>query len=227
MSIFSNIFSPKPTASSVVPPGTDTSSGGPNPNNPAEPTEPTGMDKFKDVWAPSTDQPNHNAPMFSVDPAKITEAAGTMNFIGNLKPEVLSAMAAGGEEGVKASMTAMNAMVQAVYAQNAMATTKIVEEAVRKTRDEFTSRLPSLVKNTQFNEALMQENPAFSHPAAQPIIKALQTQLSQKFPNATTTELKQMATDYLTNFADVVKPSQSNQSPAAAGEDWENFFESK
>lgn len=204
-----------------------------NPNTPAgtdaaalAPLE--GMDQFNDLWKPA-ESPAGGAPtgMFNVDPTKLMEAAGRMDFSKAVTPDQLQAISAGGPEAVTAFAAAMNKVAQTVYAQNAMATTKIVEQAMAQGKQSMLSELPQHIKRQTVSDTLRTENPAFSHPAAAPILGALEQQMSVKYPNATASELAQMSRQYLENFSNMMKKpdTSSNQSSANSGEmDWTKFL---
>lgn len=191
-------------------------------NNPA-----SGLDEFKDLWAaPQSSGTPQNNQLFNLDPNKLMEAAGRMDFSKAVSPEQLQAISSGGPDAVQAFATAMNKVAQTVYAQSAMATTKIVEQAINKTKSGFINELPQHIKRQQASDALRTDNPAFNHPAAAPILGALQQQLSVKYPNATATELAGMARSYLENFSNMAVPQkQSTSQQAAPGEtDWSQFL---
>lgn len=196
-----------------------------NVNAPAMPA-PEGLDQFNDLWKP-VESPAGGAqqPMFNVDPKQLMDAAGKLDFTKVIAPANLQAIAQGGEGAMKAFSETMNKVAQTVYAQNAMATSKIVEQAVNRSREAMMSELPQHIKNQNVSDTLRLENPAFSHPAASPILGALQQQLSVKFPNASSSELSGMAKNYLEHFATAMKgPQAQSQNQTPAGEDWSKFL---
>ena len=194
----------------------------------ASPTAPLeGMDQFTDLWKPA-ESPAGGVPngMFNVDPAKLMEAAGRMDFSKAVAPEQLQAISAGGPEAMQAFAQAMNKVAQTVYAQNAMATTKIVEQALKQSKDSFMGELPQHIKRQQVSDTLRTENPAFSHPAAAPILGALEQQMAVKYPNATASELASMSRQYLENFSNMMKKPEaaSTQSSSNGEVDWNSFL---
>ena len=186
----------------------------------------TPLDKFNDLW--KTD-PNAvtagNQPLFTVDSQKLMEAAGKVDFAKVIKPEQLQAITQGGDGAAKAFLEAINAVSQATFAQSALASTKIVEQAISRTKENFSAELPGILKKQSLSDSLRDSNPAFSHPAAQPILTALQAQLTQKYPNATVSELQGMAKEFLIAFTDQTLPKAPVQSVAPNAEtDWSKFF---
>ena len=209
---------PATPGNGVVPDGSGVS---PNPN--ASP-----LDSFTDLWK---NEPNPNAPagnesFFNVNPAQIMEAAKKMNFSQSVSPEQMQAIVAGGEGAVKAFTEAMNNIAQTTFAQSTLASTKILEAALGKAEKSYDAKLPNLVKDMNITESLRADNPAFSHPAALPIIEGIKSQLLQKHPMATSAELTEMAKTYFDSFTkSFTKPTVTpNNSSGNQEVDWSNFF---
>ena len=200
---------------------------------PTQPTQNTGestaapLDQFTKLWETDDNSGgSSDQSLFgTVDPKKVFEAARGANFASAVTPEMLQAIAGGGEGAVAALQQALNAATQAVFAQSTLASTKLIEQGVAKAMSKYDQELPGLVKRHAASDSLQGENPALSNPAAAPIIKAIQAQLSLKFPDATASQLTALAKDYLNNFADIVKPAPKKEEPKpAAGEiDWLNW----
>lgn len=192
---------------------------------PAAPESP--MDQFKSLWEPAT-TPNVDttlpANMFAgADPAKMLEAARKVNFASQVPADVLAKITAGGPDAAAAFASAINDVAQRSYAQSSFASTKIVEAALAKFQEGLDARLPSQVKRHQVSESLRESNPALNHPAAAPIMEALQAQLTVKFPSASARELQDMASNYLTSFTTAAAPPKKADTVAEA-ENWGKFF---
>jgi len=210
------------TATGTAPNGTQPTAG-------IEPPAP--FDTFKDLW--KNEVPDPNAPakpsgvFGDIDPKKFMEAAGKIDFGKAVTTEQLQAISGGGDAAVQAFAAAMNNVAQGVYAQSAFATTKIVEQAIAKSKDSWMAELPSHIKKQTVTDSLRQENPVFSNPAVQPIIAALESQLTLKHPNATAPEITALAKQYVEAFGTAVAPKpQTTQSTTNQkdGTDWEKFF---
>jgi len=190
------------------------------------------LDEFKTLWdtTPTDGQQTPAGVFGEVDPKKIFEAAKGANFAAAIPQETLQAIAAGGDGAVKAMQDALNSTTQAVFAQSTLATAKLVEQAIAKTQAAMEAQLPALVAKHSASDSLRSKNPALSNPAAQPIIAAVQAQLAVKHPNATASQLTEMAEKYLTNFAEVVAPKKTtptDTNTTVPGEvNWEEFFKS-
>lgn len=201
------------------------------PTTPPVPAEPavavSPMDEFKSLWEPSA-TPNVDgtlpANMFAgADPTKMLEAARKVDFAKSVPPEVLAKITAGGPDAAAAFASAINDVAQRSYAQSSFASTKIVEAALAKFQEGIEARLPGQVKNFQVRESLRESNPALMHPAAAPIMEALQAQLTVKYPNASVAELQGMASQYLTSFTTAAAPKPATQA-VSASEDWDKYF---
>lgn len=252
MSIFDKLFGPAPntTPAQNSPPGVQnhnpaqgiqgtqasqqTAPNGIVPVQVQEPTpkEPvTPLDPFKDVWQTTID-PNAggNQGMFSnLDPQKLMESARKVNFSGALTPENMQKIQAGGAEAIQALTESLNIVAQTVYAQSAIATTKIVEQALTKQKEQHDAALPGMVKRYSTNESLLANNPLLQNPAIQPLVGALQEQLIRKNPNASGADIQQQVNDYFAALGNVFAPKpaapSASQKKLAESEDWDKFFE--
>lgn len=201
-------------------PGTD-----PNGVVPAQP-----LDQFKDLWAPMENQQVPNASLFAnLDPAKLMEAAKATDFTKLISPDHLAAIQQGGDAATAAFVAAMNSVGQGVYAQSALATTRIVQQALDKQREQITQEIPGIVKRHTVSDNLRTSNPVLNNPAIQPLVGALETQFTMKYPNATGAEITKMAEEYLAGLGTVFNPQQQQQQQAASapkpGEtDWSTFL---
>ena len=229
--MFSRLFGTN-TAPTTPEPATTPASTNPasaSPTQQAAPAETLSpMDGFKDLWnTPANQGVDTTLPanMFSgVDPTKMLEAARKVDFSKSIPPEVIAKITAGGPEAAQAFASALNDVSQRSYAQSSFAATKIVEQALAKFEEGMNNRLPNQMKQLQVADSLRESNPALNHPAAAPIVQALQTQFTAKFPNASATEIRQMATDYLNQFAGIINPAKPAATTAQTEEDWDGFF---
>jgi hypothetical protein len=108
-------------------------------------------------------------------------------------------------------------------------TTKIVEQALARQQANFEAKLPGIIKQHTVADSLRNENPIFSDPAVAPLVKAMEHQLAQKYPNATSSELTQQAKTYIAGLGSVFSPPQTkentnNSTKTAAETDWSKFF---
>lgn len=185
------------------------------------------LDTFSALWQPEQN-PQPNQPLISIDPKALADAARKTDFTKMISQEQLTAIGAGGEGAMQAFAQAMNSVAQGVYAQSAFAATKIAEQAVERASARFTSEIPAHVKKLQVSENLRSDNPALSHPAASPILGAIESQLTMKHPQASSAEISKMAKQYLDNFATAINKPKDDAAAAAKvkvdqGTDWSTF----
>jgi hypothetical protein len=207
------------TAPNGVAPGNENS-------NPAPTATP--FDQFADLWkTPESSGDAKPTGVFGdVDPKKFMEAAGKIDFAKVVTPDQLQQISAGGESAMAAFAQALNAVAQTTYAS-----TKIVEQAMARAKDSFLAELPQHIKQQTVKENLRANNPVFSNPAVQPIISALEAQLTVKYPNATAGEITSMAQNYVealgTSFAPKqTDPKSQGGKPGAREEtDWSSFLQ--
>jgi len=214
------------------PPPQNSAQTAPNGTVPAGANEPpvkSPEDKFEKLWETTPTDPNaaKNDDQNTLTPEKMLEAAGKIDFKRVLDQDSLRKIAAGGDEAVAAMAELLNKTAQTVYGQSTVVAQKLIETQVQKARDEFTAQLPGLVKKQNMQDSLLTENPAFKKPSVAPVVTAIQNQLATKFPNATASELNQMAKDYLKAAAEDFNPTPKKEPTAAErGVDWDQWVES-
>jgi hypothetical protein len=186
------------------------------------------LDAFADIWKTDAAAGKANEPFsFNVDPAKLMEAAGKIDFAKVVGPETLAKISAGGPEAAAAFADALNKVTQQSFAQSAFASSKMVEQAVAKTRESMEANLPSMIKQQQFSNSLREDNPAFNHPAAAPVIQALEQSLQVKYPNASVNELKDMAKNYFSSLGEAFNPKVPSAAEVAKTKNevnWDDFL---
>lgn len=184
---------------------------------------------FAKLWDTPANPDQTNKSLFAnIDPAKIQEAAGKIDFAKVVSPEILARIQAGGADASAALVEAMNRTAQTVYGQSAVATTQIVDRAVQEAMGRFEQTLPNHIKKQTASDSLRSQNKFLSNPAIAPVVNAVQTQLMGQFPNASPEELNQMTMQYVQQFADVVTPKKSPKETKGKddGFDWEAFSNS-
>jgi hypothetical protein len=193
--------------------------------------------EFEKLWEPATGADGKPVqvtpePLYKVDPKTVMEAAQRTDFKSVVTPEQLQKMQAGGQEGIAAMMDAFQAMSASVYANAAVAATKIAESGITKALSQAESRLPGMIRQQQFGESLATKNPALKNPAVQPMVDMLRNQMSQKYPNATSAELQEMAERYMLSAANAFNPAanpenkqqQEREGIQKENDNWDIFF---
>lgn len=250
MSIVQRIFGMTPTATPAAPaqqpnnlqtpptktgesgPGTEGNGVIPNDGSAKPPADKSPLAQFGTLWEPPATPEGKENPDNSgtIDPSKVMEAAGKVNFANVVNQETLAKITAGGEGAVNALIDALNKTSQTVFAQSTIAAQRIADRAVKDAEERLNSQLPETIRRKALENSLTAKNPAFSNPAIKPLIDALQNQIAEKYPKATQAELETMAQEYLTGAANLIAPPQKdgNSTPAQkAGKDdvnWEAWL---
>ena len=225
----------QPGNTTAAPNGTNPTNGDPNQQQQQQENK-SPLDAFSKLWEAPTDAEGKpiqqtNTPLYNVDPKQVMDAAGKIDFKSVATPDQLAKIVAGGQEGVAAMMDIMNAMSQHVYANAAVAATKIAESGITRALSQAEQRLPGKIRDQQISEGLASKNPALLDPAVRPMVDMMRNQFAQKYPNATAAELQSMAEDYLTKVGDVFNPTKTQQAQQqqqrqnAADSEWDKFFD--
>lgn len=190
----------------------------------------TPLDQYADLWKDKPTDPN--AP--PVDPSifgkvnsqELIDVASKMDFTKLVTPELLAKAKEGGEEGVKALLAVMNSVSQYTYAQNANATTLLIEQAIAKHTEKLTAQLPAALRQHATDD-LIKGDPVLGHAASKPIIDGIMQKLASSHPNDTPAQLKERAEGYLIAFSQqVLNRNNSGNDPQKSREevDWEAYF---
>lgn len=178
----------------------------PTPENP-QPESPVA--KFDDLWTIESTQPNQ-APNFKLDPQHLSKVSSQMDFSRAVSQDDLSKIAQGGEEAVGALMNVLNSVGRSIFSTNAQFTSHMTEQGYSTAQQAIDSGLPNLVKKQFSQNELFQTNPKLKEPALQPLVMAIQSQVAQKHPNATPSEVNAMVNQY---FTEVVGKSFTPEQP--------------
>lgn len=147
------------------------------------------------------------APSFKLDPAKIKEVAGTMDFTKNVDPDLL-AKAQNGD--TTALLQLINSVGRNSYAASVEHLTALTDHHLTSRSSFEDSRISDTVKkNLTANE--LSSTPNFSHPVLKTELNRIANQLSQLPENADATpqQIAKQAQEYLTNLANAMNPDKA------------------
>lgn len=193
------------------------------------PTADAPLDKYSDLWKNDPEAANSadiDTSVFgNVNGEDLLKAAGGIDFTKVVTPDILARIQEGGDTGIQATLEAINKVTQLNYAQSAHTTTKLIEQAITKAKDQFTATLPAHIRS-QGTDALIKQNAVLSHPAAAPMVAGLVQQLQVKFPEASPAELTKQAEEYFLSFSQSIMgaTSAANSTSKEDSMDWENWF---
>lgn len=194
---------------------------------PKEPDSP--LEAWKDLWqtAPIKEGEGPAAPV-ALTATDIQKVVADTNFTGDVTAEQVTAISAGGEDAVKAMVTMMNTMGRNVMTQATLVSDRLADKRVAAAITTSEAAIPALVRRHSTNADLADKNPLFNNPAVAPIIEATQTQLLQKFPDATPTQITKMTEDYIVAIADSLIPKAPvvNDNGEEGSTNWGAFFDS-
>lgn len=190
------------------------------------------LDAFKEMWqspkkeegAPEEFNPSQ---IFQMDPAKMQEALGKVDFTSAIQPAQLEAIQAGGPEAMKAMMEMLNSTSRQVMSHATTVTGKMIETAMTGASSAMDKKITNVSKNQQLEAHLRESSPALTHPSTAPMAKLLQGQFSQQFPLASPAEINAKVSEYFTLVGNIAagkdKPDQA-QEASKSDTNWEQYF---
>lgn len=206
----------------------------PQPNPPGATGEPgpTGFDQFKDLFAPATPEQiasqgnfDPNSLFASLEPAKVHEAVGKMNFTDGISADQLSAIAAGGEGAVQALVAVINQTNQKTMASAVLGNAEMIKQAMATVNGGLDARVNAAARKQAIGNTISEANPIYSNPAAKPMVDALAYTLATKNPTATPQEIQKSVEAYFTQLAQAITPqSQAGTQQQTNETDWSKFL---
>jgi hypothetical protein len=194
----------------------------------------SGLDLIGKLWETDPTAAAANAgptPVFNLTPERLTEIAMGTDFSKQLPAEMMQKALGGDTQALSALL---NTSSQLSFKAGLDATTKMINSAFAQREESFkTDVLPSLIDKRFKSQAISDANPIFNHPAAQPMMNGLKQQLLNKFPQASSQEISELAGEVLQSFADSItsggtKQSMQRQAATAAAKpteiDWSEVF---
>lgn len=220
-----NIFRPvqqvtmqqqNPGAAAPVPaPGTSQ----PTEQQPANP-----LDNLTALWQndpnAATNVDPLSTPLFKTDPAAIQAAASKIDFLAHI-PQDLMAKAMSGQDPA-AFLQVLNGVAQKTLATATQLNAATQEQATTRNNERILNALPAKVKQIQL-DAMLPDNPALQHPASQPLLQLVRSQLQMKNPNMSAEQINKRAEETLIGYASqIVAPAPADKQKTA-GTDWDTW----
>lgn len=163
------------------------------------------------------------APLLQTDVAKLRQAAGSMNLVGQIDPALMAKAMAGGDPVAFAQV--LNAVAQSAVVTSAQLSAATVEQATTRNNARMLEVIPSKIKQAQIDSGVS-ENPALAHPAAQPFLHMVRSQIQMKNPGMTALEINRQAESVISEFAGAVTTAPQEavrQAATPAGTDWDKW----
>jgi hypothetical protein len=183
-------------------------------DNKGEPAQ-TPLAKFDKLWEPTPASKDDKNQSEELTPEKLLEAASKVDFTKVLDAGMLAKIQAGGEEAVQALVQALQKTSQQSYGQSIVVANELVRRATSEAEQRFSAQIPNLVKQHTLKDRMADEDPRLTSPAVAPLLQAVQSQLSEKYPQASATEIQKMAKEYLSDVAGLWG-KQSKEPPGTA-----------
>lgn len=155
------------------------------------------LDDFKDLFTidPKA-EPKKNPlaeKLFNLDPKKLSDSAGKMNFVASIPKELLQKAAAGNDPDALAAV--INHAGQTSFQVVTNMFIGMMEQGFSKNNGRFDSVLSDRFRDFSIRSS-RPENTVLNHPAVQPIVEALKTQFASKHPDLSAAEITKKAEDY-------------------------------
>ena len=189
------------------------------------------LDAFAGLWQTQQQQQKADPlsseviPMGADQLQALQQRVSTVNFLSGVKPESIAA-ALGGDQAAFASV--INSAVQAAMLQSVRVNNTMLNAAVNQRTADIMKALPGNVQQALTSNQLRQDLPIFNHPAAAPMLAALEQNLLTNQPGITPAQASQVARDYLQNFAAELNggnsKTQATSTNSPAGIDWSKMF---
>ena len=191
------------------------------------------LDAFAGLWQTQQQQQKVDPlsaeviPMGAEQLQALQQRVASVNFLSGVKPEAIAA-ALGGDQAAFAAV--INSAVQAAMLQSVRVNNTMLNAAVNQRTSDIMKALPGNVQQALTSNQLRQDLPIFNHPAAAPMLAALEQNLLTNQPGITPAQASQVARDYLQNFAAELNggnsKTQSTSTASPAGIDWSKMFPS-
>lgn len=186
------------------------------------------LDSLTALWqndpnaAPNVDP--LSTPLFKTDPAAIQAAASKIDFLSNIPQDMMQKAMSGQDPA--AFMQVLNSVAQRTLATATQLNAATQEQATTRNNERILNSLPDRVKKIQL-DSMVPDNPALQHPASQPLLQLVRSQLQMKNPNMSAAQLNKRAEEVLVGYASqIAGPSPSEQATAqaqAGGTDWDTW----
>lgn len=188
------------------------------------------MDAFKDIFKiDSTKAPAKDLlqePLLTLDPAKIAEAVGKMDFTKGIDPALMQKALQG---DVAALGQILNSSARNTYMGAFQALAGIIERAVKVNNERFSSSLDGRFRKYQVDSS-QSTNPVLQHESVKPVLASLRSLIAQQKPDMHPAEVAKEAENYFLSMGKALSSLETTESAAnkdtGAGKeiDWESFL---
>jgi hypothetical protein len=163
------------------------------------------------------------APLLQTDVTKLRQAAGNMNLVGTIDPELMTKAMSGQDPAAFAAV--LNTVAQNAVVTSAQLSAATDEQATTRNNQRMLEVIPNKIKQAQIDSGVA-ENPALAHPAAQPFLHMVRSQIQMKNPGLSPAEINRQAETVIAGFAESVTAAPQEavrQQAASQGTDWDKW----
>lgn len=246
MGLFSNIFNPstgiahngpQPAGPTPAPAPAPVAAPAPAPAPVAAPADPVSqLDKFKDLWQTPTTADGKPAPLpadplrqpiFNLDPNKIVESTGKMDFLAGVPQENITKALSG---DVAAFAEVLNSAVRQAVAGVTISNGQVLNQALVENNSRIANTMPQQIKKAQLLD-MGSDDPVLSHPAIQPLVNSLKQMAFAKDPNANPAEVNATVVGLLRGLGTALTETspeavKARETQAKGEQDWSLFLKS-
>lgn len=195
------------------------------------------LDAYTDLFAPSPKKEGEpEAPRFQLSPEAIQKAAGSMDFLSNLPPELAEALQSGQDVDFNTVMKLMNHVGRNAYTQTISHMSHLVDRFSDAKGKYDQSQLGTHIKG-HLTRNTVENLPQAKHPAIKEGLKVIAENLQRKHPDATPEWIAEQSYNYFVNIAQAIAPEKFGQQDQKANSrggntgmadfDWDNWIENR
>lgn len=165
-------------------------------NNPAGAKTPEM--KYEEIWGQEVKPLVNQAPVFSMDQEKFSQAVAGMDFTKSIPPELMQKALAGDAQSL---MGLLNRVGQNAFSAATISSRDMVEHANKKAGGSFEQQVKEAVRVALSEQNLTKANAAFNDPLVTPLLREINNRIRAKFPEASPEELAKQSQQMLMQIA--------------------------
>lgn len=187
---------------------------------------------YKDLFVNDPAKPDvgipNPMPSFSLDPTKISATAAAIDFTKDISSEEVKAMYPHMEES--AARKVLNKIGAKSFETNFTVGAQTMEGAMARQTKDFTEKtIPEVIRRQQAAQ-LSEDQPLKNDPATSAVFNLLETQFSNKYPQASPAQIAKHTQDYFSGMMSAAAKGQGKQmvdipKPRQEAVDWDDFIQ--
>jgi hypothetical protein len=171
------------------------------------------MYQFDKLWDNEIEDPKNPKPkeptgyLPAVDPKKLTDMVGKMDFTKSVTPEQLQAINGGGENATKALFQVINDASRQALIAAFQSSTRLSEKGFENAKNRFLGEVPSHVKDIMVQNGLNSSSAIMKNPAYAPMVDGVRARFQERYPKATPAQIETVVNKYFTDMANEITGS--------------------